>query len=102
MKKTLPRVGALMAAALLCCRPAFAQQGAAAKPATAATERANEAARKAMAMNDKQDFDDATRGRLAELTAPLVKAADGRAVWNTQRYDFVKGDAPAFGSRWRR
>ena len=54
-------------------------------------------------MNDKQDFEDATRGLLAELKDPLVKAADGRVVWDTQRYDFVKGDAPATvnPSLWR-
>ncbi len=94
MKKTLPWADALVAAAMLFGPPAFAQQGAAAKPATATTERANEAARKAMTMNDPQDFADATRGKLAELKEPLVKAADGRTVWNTQRYDFIKGDAP--------
>ena len=40
---------------------------------------------------------------LAELKDPLVKAADGRTVWNTQRYDFIKGDAPATvnPSLWR-
>ncbi len=94
MKKTLSWADALVAAAMLFGPPAFAQQGAAAKPATATTERANEAARKAMTMNDQQDFADATRGKLAELKEPLVKAADGRTVWNTQRYDFIKGDAP--------
>ena len=54
-------------------------------------------------MNDKQDTEDATRGKLAELSDPLVKAADGRIVWDTQRYDFIKGDAPATvnPSLWR-
>ena len=58
---------------------------------------------KSMAMNDKQDFEDATRGKLAELNDPLVKAADGRIVWDTRRYDFLKGDAPATvnPSLWR-
>ena len=45
-------------------------------------------------MNDKQDFDDATRGLMAQLQDPIVKAADGRVVWSTQRYEFVKGDPP--------
>jgi alkyl sulfatase BDS1-like metallo-beta-lactamase superfamily hydrolase len=73
---------------------AQAAAGAAPRPATPVTERANAAVRQAMTLNDKQDFDDATRGRLAGLSEPLVKAADGRIVWDTQRYDFVKGAAP--------
>jgi alkyl sulfatase BDS1-like metallo-beta-lactamase superfamily hydrolase len=102
-----PFVATYVGVALLAGSTAFAQQAPTAvpvsKPATAATERANEAVRKAMAMADKQDFEDATRGKLAELKDPLVKAPDGRLVWNTQRYDFVKGDAPATvnPSLWR-
>ena len=107
MHKKAPIVIALLSAALLAGTPAMAQQtgaaNAAPKPATATTERANDAVRKAMAMNDKQDFEDATRGKLAELKDPLVKAADGRVVWDTQRYAFIKGDAPATvnPSLWR-
>ncbi|MDM0105687.1 alkyl sulfatase dimerization domain-containing protein [Variovorax sp. J22R24] len=103
-----PFVATYVGVALVAGSAAFAQQAPTAaapvsKPATAATERANEAVRKAMAMADKQDFEDATRGKLAELKDPLVKAPDGRLVWNTQRYDFVKGDAPATvnPSLWR-
>jgi len=95
----------LLGTTLLCSTAAWAQQAATAisKPATAATERANAAVRQGMAMNDKQDFEDATRGLMAQLKDPLVKAADGREVYNTRRYDFVKGDAPATvnPSLWR-
>ncbi len=95
----------LLGAALLAGAPAFAQPvaPAAPNPATSHTERANEAVRKSMAMNDKQDFEDATRGLMAELKDPIVKAADGREVYNTRRYAFVKGDAPATvnPSLWR-
>ena len=107
MHKKAPIVTALLSVALLAGTPAMAQQSGAAnaapKPATATTERANEAARKAMAMNDKQDFEDANRGKLAELKDPLVKAADGRVVWDTQRYAFIKGNAPSTvnPSLWR-
>ncbi|MGJ7509744.1 alkyl/aryl-sulfatase [Variovorax sp. GT1P44] len=100
-------VATCVGVALLACAAAIAQPTTAplppSKPATATTERANEAVRKAMAMNDKQDMEDATRGKLAELKDPLIKAADGRMVWNTQRYDFLKGDAPATvnPSLWR-
>ena len=83
---------------------AFAQTAAEApKPATPTTERANDAVHQAVAAFDKRDFEDATRGKLAELNDPLVKAADGRIVWDTRRYDFVKGAAPATvnPSLWR-
>ncbi len=107
MNRTLLTIATLLSAALLADSPALAQQAAAAngapKAATPTTARANEAVAKAMTMNDKQDFDDATRGKLAELRDPIVKGADGRVVWNTQRYDFVKGEAPATvnPSLWR-
>jgi alkyl sulfatase BDS1-like metallo-beta-lactamase superfamily hydrolase len=106
MKKTPLLITALLGAALQAATPAFAQTAAAngaPKPATVTTERANAAVRQGMAMNDKQDFEDATRGKLAELSDPLVKAADGRVVWDTKRYDFVKGSAPSTvnPSLWR-
>ena len=74
-----------------------------AKPATSTTERANASVRQAVAAFDKRDFDDATRGKLAALNDPLVKAADGRIVWDTRSFDFLKGDAPASAnpSLWR-
>jgi alkyl sulfatase BDS1-like metallo-beta-lactamase superfamily hydrolase len=73
------------------------------KPATPATASANQAVRQAVAAFDKRDFDDATRGKLAELNDPLVKAADGRIVWDTRKFDFLKGDASASvnPSLWR-
>ncbi len=103
MKNSLPIVAAWLASVALIAPPSFAQQTAAPKAASATTARANEAVAKAMAMNDKQDYEDANRGKLAELKEPLVKAADGSVVWNTQRYDFVKGDAPVTvnPSLWR-
>ena len=53
--------------------------------------------RQAMAINDKQDFEDATRGKLAELNDPLVKAADGRIVWDT-RVRLPQGRRPGHAS----
>jgi len=113
MKKTLPTLTALLTATLFagCAQqqpvtrstPPAAPAAAPSNAATAATQRANDAMRKAMAMNDKQDFEDATRGKLAELSDPLIKMPDGRLVWDTRRYDFIKGDAPASvnPSLWR-
>ena len=103
MEKARAIATMLLAATAFAGTPALAQQGSDSKGATANTERANAAVRQAMTMNDKQDFEDATRGLMAQLKDPIVKAADGRMVWNTQRYDFVKGDPPATvnPSLWR-
>jgi alkyl sulfatase BDS1-like metallo-beta-lactamase superfamily hydrolase len=103
MEKARAIATMLLAATAFAGTPAMAQQGTESKGATANTERANAAVRQAMTMNDKQDFEDATRGLMAQLKDPIVKAADGRVVWNTQRYEFVKGDPPATvnPSLWR-
>ena len=94
MEKARAIATMLVAATAFAGTPAMAQQGTESKGATANTERANAAVRQAMTMNDKQDFEDATRGLMAQLSDPIVKAADGRVVWNTKRYEFVKGDPP--------
>ena len=103
MEKARAIATLLFAATAFTGMSAMAQQGTESKGATANTERANAAVRQAMTMNDKQDFEDATRGLMAQLKDPIVKAADGRVVWNTQRYEFVKGDPPVTvnPSLWR-
>ena len=103
MEKARAIATLLFAATAFAGTPAMAQQGTESKGATENTERANAAVRQAMTMNDKRDFEDATRGLMAQLKDPIVKAADGRVVWNTQRYEFVKGDPPVTvnPSLWR-
>ena len=107
MKLTPLKLAALLAATVLHVADSFAQQAASLaeqpKAATAFTTRANEAVGKSMAMNDRQDFEDASRGLMTELADPLVKSADDKTVWNTKRYAFVKGDAPSTvnPSLWR-
>ena len=92
---TLPLVAATIAVG--------AQAADAPKPPTPATEQANAAMRQTVATFDPRDFEDATRGKLAELDDPLVKAADGRIVWDARRFNFLKADAPptANPSLWR-
>ena len=88
----------LLGAALLAASGAFAQQAATPpKAATATTESANAAVRQAMAIIDKRDIEDATRGKLAELSDPLVKAADGRIVWDTQALRLPEGRRAGHG-----
>ena len=101
MKNLNPTATLLLSAVWLACAPAHAQQ--APKPATPATTQANDVVRKAMAFNDQQDFDAATRGLIATLADPLVKTPDGKVVWDTSQYDFIKDEAPATAnpSLWR-
>jgi len=104
MKPTPSTTAAMFFAAALTAGNALAQGAAMpGKPATPATAAANAAMQQAVAAFDKRDFDDATRGKLAELNDPLVKAADGRIVWDTRKFDFLKGETPvtANPSLWR-
>ncbi|MGJ7507216.1 alkyl/aryl-sulfatase [Variovorax sp. GT1P44] len=98
-------LAALIASALASGAFAQAADGPASlpKPATPATERANQAVARSMAFNDKRDFEDATRGLIATMPDALVKTADGKLVWDANRYDFIKGDAPSTvnPSLWR-
>jgi alkyl sulfatase BDS1-like metallo-beta-lactamase superfamily hydrolase len=53
--------------------------------------------------HDTTDFDDADRGFIAALSPCVVKAADGRVVWDNDAYAFLNGPAPAsvHPSLWR-
>jgi alkyl sulfatase BDS1-like metallo-beta-lactamase superfamily hydrolase len=72
-------------------------------PAQSTTARSNEAWLSQLPFADRQDFDDATRGHIADLAQPQIKAADGHTVWDQQAYRFEAGDAPATvnPSLWR-
>ncbi|HEU5484272.1 MAG TPA: alkyl sulfatase dimerization domain-containing protein [Microlunatus sp.] len=45
-------------------------------------------------MSDTADFADADRGFLGALEPGVVRAADGRVVWESDSYAFLRGDAP--------
>ncbi|MGA9675469.1 MAG: alkyl sulfatase dimerization domain-containing protein, partial [Mycobacterium sp.] len=53
--------------------------------------------------HDTTDFDNADRGFIAALSPCVVKAADGRVVWDNDGYAFLSGPAPAsvHPSLWR-
>ena len=106
MRTTLHLAVPLLGAALLAAGCASAPGGAdmSIKGATPTTAAANQAMRQTVAAFDKRDFEDATRGKLAELSDPLIKAADGRVVWDARAFDFImNGQAPATvnPSLWR-
>ena len=71
------------------------------KPPTAIIESAHRA--HSLPDHDARDFDDADRGFIAALSPCVVKAADGRVVWDNDSYAFLDGPAPAsvHPSLWR-
>ncbi len=52
---------------------------------------------------DTTDFEDADRGWIGALVPGVVKAADGRVVWDNDAYAFLAGECPdtANPSLWR-
>jgi alkyl sulfatase BDS1-like metallo-beta-lactamase superfamily hydrolase len=71
------------------------------KPPTAVIEAVHRNHR--LPLDDTADFADAARGFIAALTPCVVKAADGRVVWDNDSYSFLTGDAPpsVHPSLWR-
>ena len=57
----------------------------------------------ALPFEDMTDFDNADRGFIAALSPCVIKAADGRVVWDNDAYAFLGGTAPAsvHPSLWR-
>jgi alkyl sulfatase BDS1-like metallo-beta-lactamase superfamily hydrolase len=73
------------------------------KPPTAVIEAAHAEHLTGLPFGDTRDFDDADRGFIAALQPCVVKAADGRVVWDNDVYAFLSGDAPTsvHPSLWR-
>ncbi|MGA9374542.1 MAG: MBL fold metallo-hydrolase, partial [Mycobacterium sp.] len=74
-----------------------------AKPPTAVIAAAHAEHLKTLPFEDTRDFEDADRGFIAALEPCVVKAADGRVVWDNDVYSFLDGHAPAsvHPSLWR-
>lgn len=73
------------------------------KPPSAVIETAHAEHLAALPFSDTQDFADADRGFIGALEPCVVKAADGRVVWDNDSYAFLAGDAPTtvHPSLWR-
>ena len=73
------------------------------KPPTATIESAHHDHSTGLPFGDTADFDDADRGFIAAQQPCVIRAADGRVVWDNDSYAFVSGDAPAsvHPSLWR-
>ena len=73
------------------------------KPPTDVIERAHKEHLGSLPLGDTTDFADADRGLIASLQPCVIKAADGRVVWDNDAYSFLTGDAPTsvHPSLWR-
>ena len=75
----------------------------ASKPVSTAIVAQHAAQLTSLPFHDTQDFEDADRGFIAALQPGVVRAADGRIVWDNDSYAFLAGEAPASvnPSLWR-
>jgi alkyl sulfatase BDS1-like metallo-beta-lactamase superfamily hydrolase len=64
------------------------------EPAAPSTVAANVALLKTLPLQDRQDYDFASRGFLGSVTDPRIVKPDGSLIWNTEAWDFISGDAP--------
>jgi len=65
------------------------------KPASPHTAAANKAFAATRDIVGKQEFEDATRGLVGRLANPEITDGDGNVVWDGNKQDFLKGDAPS-------
>ncbi len=67
------------------------------------TKSANAAVLGQLPFANREDFELASRGLIAKLPSTVIRAADGRVVWDMDQYGFLDGDAPATvnPSLWR-
>jgi alkyl sulfatase BDS1-like metallo-beta-lactamase superfamily hydrolase len=64
------------------------------RPASESVRAANAALLGTLPFDDANDFEDARRGLLGRLDPCIIRAADGRVVWDNDSYRFLEGDAP--------
>lgn len=71
--------------------------------ATMATKAANEAIAERLDLADEADFENASRGLLAQIEGDAIKGKNGHIVWPIKQLDFTAGEAPASvnPSLWR-
>ncbi|CAN1566109.1 COG2015 Alkyl sulfatase and related hydrolases [Sphingomonadaceae bacterium] len=64
------------------------------KPASNATVEAQQAIAAQLPAEDGRDADFADRGFIATLADPVIRATDGKPIWNLAAYDWMQGAAP--------
>jgi len=64
------------------------------KDASAFTKAVNDELLTLLPFEDRQDFEDAARGHVAEINGSVVRAPDGRVTWDPNKFAFVAEDKP--------
>lgn len=92
-----------MTAAMFSAQIAVSQDSPPAGLATEPTRLVNAAVAAALPLDDRRDFESATRGLLAQIPDGIIRADDGRIVWDARAYSFLDEPAPATvnPSLWR-
>ena len=103
MIKTQARLTALALAACALCAAAADATVPQPQPASNFTAAANRALGESLPLAAPQDFEDATRGLIATMPEKVLKDAAGKQVWDSERFAFIQGAAPASvnPSLWR-
>ena len=66
------------------------------KPAAEATKAANHTLQQSLNFNDREDFDNATRGLIAKPDTLTIRGEKGNVVWDMEAYKtFISVDKPA-------
>ena len=70
---------------------------------TEATRAANAQVEARLPLGDRQDFEDARRGKIAEIEDGIIRGPDGETVWDAESFGFLQAAAPASvnPSLWR-
>ena len=55
---------------------------------------ANAQVRLRLPFAEREDLEDARRGRIDSLSESVIRATDGRVVWDVDAYDFLDGECP--------
>lgn len=71
--------------------------------ATSQIAEANAGVRMRLPFADTEDFEEARRGLIGSLSDAVIRATDGRVVWDANAYGFLDGECPATvnPSLWR-
>jgi alkyl sulfatase BDS1-like metallo-beta-lactamase superfamily hydrolase len=64
------------------------------KPATPTIAAQQQEVLDSLPFSDTQDFEDATRGKIAARVPNAITGPDGTLYWDNDTYDFLDGDAP--------
>lgn len=88
----------LLVALLAACAPArlapSGDDGSGHVAPSGATARANAAVLGELPFADTRDLEVARRGFIAARRDPVIRNAEGREVWNLERFAFLEGPAP--------